>query len=450
MSISGIFNLHNIRFHKRQTCLDLYVFGGFGGVAYRAMQDQLDEDGNEYVDLYGAILAERDLDPSRYDSRRELLDALENGVGGVAGMDGTYESQAERHYDDLTPFKKYSYKPTAHFGAGLGIRASRIFTIALESRVTYTNDDLLDGQRWQEWGALTRDYDTYIYNGVNLNFNIGRKNSVEPLWWMNPLDYAYSELNEAPCCDDLNLPDFADDDNDGVPNAWDEEPDSREDCPVDTRGRMLDSDRDGVLDCDDHCPHTPPFDIFGRERGEVDEHGCTDPIKIDCNLIENFCECHDKCAPPPPPPYIPQNCCNRVFPSILFDLNKYSVRPEFEAQIATVADFLRDEKCNDIVAIIGHTDARSGNAYNDVLSWKRANEVADRLANKYNIPRHRFVVQYRGENAPVVGGLSDLPTQKNIDADHALNRRVEFKVCPMNPSNMPMPSGPRNAGTRRP
>jgi hypothetical protein len=63
-----------------------------------------------------------------------------------------------------------------------------------------TNDDLVDGQRWQEWpqpgyggSAMTRDFDTYgiIYH-LGLNFILG--GSVEPLWWMNPLDYGYTEM----------------------------------------------------------------------------------------------------------------------------------------------------------------------------------------------------------------------------------------------------------------
>ena len=39
----------------------------------------------------------------------------------------------------------------------------------------------------------TRDYDTYNFLTVGLNFNLGKK-SVEPLYWLNPLDFAYSEI----------------------------------------------------------------------------------------------------------------------------------------------------------------------------------------------------------------------------------------------------------------
>lgn len=438
-SLSGIINIHNIRFHKKETNVSIYGLAGIGVVWYRAMMDQLDANGAEYV--YGPAI---DLDGDGgspdyllYDNRGATLDAL----GRI--WDGDYESQAERHFDDYTFLSNtFSFRPTAHVGLGFAFKINRRINIALESRVTYTNDDLLDGQRWQEWGALTRDYDTYVYTGAHLNVNLGRKNSVEPLWWMNPLDYAYEELNEAPCCDTLPpFPDLEDDDNDGVPNAWDEEPDSREDCPVDTRGRMLDSDRDGVLDCDDQEPHTR-YNAIDR----VDEFGVAPPMN--CDEFPDLCECVKECAPPPPPrrPYDP--CASPVLPNILFDLNKYSVKPQFESQLAEVARIMRD--CpNMTLCVIGNTDVRANNPYNDVLSYKRAQEVINKLVNDYGIARNRLVLQYQGESAPAIPGLSDSPVQKGIDAQHALNRRVEFRVCPPG-TDMPMPAGPRNAGSRKP
>lgn len=444
IAISGVANIHNIRFHKQQTGLDLYGIFGIGGFAYRTMMDQLDADNNVYD--YAIGLA----DPATqtfYEGRSDMLEALDDL------RDGTFESQAERHFDDFTPFDNFSFKPTAHIGVGVAFKLSRVVNLGLETKVTYTNDDLLDGQRWQEWGALTRDYDTYTYTAVNLNFNLGGKNSVEPLWWMNPLDYSYEEIaNE--CCDELNLPDFSDDDNDGVPNAWDKEPDSREDCPVDTHGRMLDSDRDGVLDCDDECPHSAAHDFAGNKLdlpNVVDEKGCyTD--KIDCSLIENFCDCVKTCEPPvkyyPPPPR-PMPICSANLPNILFDLNKYSVKEQFASSLRSAADWLNANPSFDL-CVVGHTDVRGGNGYNDVLSWKRANEVVNKLVSEYGADRSRLKVQYRGEMDNEVGGLEDSPFRKAIDADHGLNRRVEFRCCGGNNSDMSMPAGPRNAGSRKP
>ncbi len=443
--ISGVVNIHNIRFHKRETKLNLYGFAGLGGLAYRTFTDQLDASGQEYT--YESIS-----NPYiQYEDKAAIVDALDRL------WDGEYESQAERHFDDPKPFDDFSYKPTAHVGLGIAYKLNRSLNLALESKVTYTNDDLLDGQRWQEWGALTRDYDTYVYTNLGLNINLGAKNSVEPLWWMNPLDYAYAEAGDVPCCDELELPDLSDDDKDGVPNMWDEEPDSREGCPVDTKGRMLDSDRDGVLDCDDKCPHSPPYDVMGNKT-EVDEFGCSkNKLSFDCESFKNlmggedkYCDCVKKsCRPIPPPP--PANCCSRTLPSILFDSNRYGIKPEFEPQLAEIARIMKDYNCTrDRVAVIGHTDGRGGNGYNDVLSYKRAQEVINALVEKYGIPRSKLVLQYSGEMNPAIGGISDadLAIRKGIDADQALNRRVEIRFCPAG-ADMPRPAGP-NAGRKVP
>ncbi|MBL7785148.1 MAG: OmpA family protein [Chitinophagales bacterium] len=438
-AVSGIISLHNIRFHKRETKVGLYGVAGIGAVWYRVMQDQLNGENNEY-DYSGAAA----IDYSTYANRGDVYDELN------ALRDGTYESQAERHFDDYGVFlktEKFSSRPTAHVGVGIDFKVSRRINIGLETKVTYTNDDLLDGQRWQEWGALTRDYDTYTFTGAHVNFNIGGKNSVEPLWWMNPLDYGYKEMNEAPCCDDMELPDLADNDKDGVPNAWDKEPNSREGCPVDTHGRMLDSDRDGVLDCDDREPHTRYDAIKDVDKYGVAPKEPKEKLKLTCEDLKaiqgGLCECIKGCVPPP---HI-DPCANLMLPTILFDLNKYSVKPEFEGQLAEVARILRD--CpSTTLCVIGNTDVRASNPYNDVLSYKRAKEVIDLLVSRYGVNPGQLTLQYRGESSPVVDGLSDSGPRKGFDADHALNRRVEFQICPPG-GNMAKPKGP-NAGRRQP
>lgn len=437
-AISGILSLHNIRFHKQQTKISLYGLAGIGGLWYRTMMNQLDEDGAEYD--YGTISRNYGLAANRGGMLTELNDL----------RDDTYESQAERHFDDYYFFGKdsinlYSFRPTAHVGVGVDFKLSRRLNLGLETKVTYTNDDLLDGQRWQESGVLTRDYDTYVFTGAHLNYSLGGKNSVEPLWWMNPLDYAYKELNEAPCCDDLpEMPDLADNDKDGVPNAWDQEPESREGCPVDTHGRMLDSDRDGVLDCDDKEPHTR-YDAIKL----VDKYGVAPKMTCKDLDLNGICDCVKGCIPPPQPIITRVDPCDNVgpFPTILFDLNKFSIKPEFESQLAEVARILN--MCPNLkLCVTGYTDVRATNPYNDVLSYKRAQEVVKALTSKYGINPSQLVLQYRGESENVVSGLADTGGRKGFDADHALNRRVEFRVCPSE-MNMSKPKGP-NAGKRQP
>ncbi len=57
-----------------------------------------------------------------------------------------------------------------------------------------------------------------------------------------------------------------DDDQDGIINVLDRQPDSKPGCPVDVKGIELDSDGDGIIDCHDKEPYSPP-------GYEVDEEG---------------------------------------------------------------------------------------------------------------------------------------------------------------------------------
>ena len=75
---------------------------------------------------------------------------------------------------------------------------------------------------------------------------IGNK-AVEPLWWLNPLDYAYKEVNK-PRHMKLPKPVLDDADGDGVTDQFDQEPNTPAGAPVDTHGVSRDTDGDGVPD----------------------------------------------------------------------------------------------------------------------------------------------------------------------------------------------------------
>jgi len=337
-------------------------------------------------------------------------------------MDDTYESQAERHLDDFgdgflagnsADTKPKNYQPTVHAGTAFAFKISKLINLALETKITITRDDLLDGQRWQEWGALTRDFDTYSYNRIGLNINLGGKNAVEPLWWMSPLDYAYNNLNKELEAPEVDIPDLEDDDGDGVPNFLDREPNTPPDCAVDTHGVMLDSDGDGVPDCKDDEPFSA-YDCIG----DVDKNGvCPKKPAADC------IDCPDVSGPAPAPVvnnYTTTQACDWFLPMIHFDLNKDNIKSEFYPHLHHVATALK--KCpGKQVVVSGHTDTRADNDYNRNLSCRRAQNAIDYLVTNYGFDRSQFILSYGGEEANIVPGAKS-------DKEHYINRRVEFTM----------------------
>jgi outer membrane protein OmpA-like peptidoglycan-associated protein len=223
-------------------------------------------------------------------------------------------------------------KPSGSLIAGIAFKLSKRINLALEDRFTFIKDDLLDGQQWQEHVASdpvqSRDYDTYNYASVGLNFNVGKK-SVEPLWWINPLDYAYSEINN-PKHMKIPKPVFDDADGDGVVDQLDKEPNTPAGCPVDTHGVSRDTDGDGVPDCKDKQLITP------TECQPVDADGvgkCPDPECCKNMVMADTNKCHIG-----------------DLPSVSFRGNSGSLSSDSKALLATVASKLKDNAdCSIIV-----------------------------------------------------------------------------------------------------
>jgi outer membrane protein OmpA-like peptidoglycan-associated protein len=105
---------------------------------------------------------------------------------------------------------------------------------------------------------------------------------------------------------------------------------------------------------------------------------------------------------------------------ITFDTDSATVRPALRADLVRVGQNLVNYP-NSNVQIIGHTDSDGEASYNQGLSERRANAVADILqANGVNYSR--IVTIGRGENNPVASNLT--PEGKSQ------NRRVEIVIVP--------------------
>ena len=78
--------------------------------------------------------------------------------------------------------------------------------------------------------------------------------------------------------------------------------------------------------------------------------------------------------------------------TILFDKNDARLRPESETQIQSMASRLAKTGLNH-ARMDGHTDNYGEASYNEALSLKRANAVADARAKGANIPRSNLTTR---------------------------------------------------------
>jgi len=315
LSLQGIITLNNVRFHKQKTGFLFYIGGGVGATAYDVRVNSLDANGNPYTALFSSI------SNNTFKNRKDIINQLKDG------LDDTYETDADGQGDRRGTLGDNTLRFSATALAGVAIKLGKRINIALENRHTFVNDDLLDGQRWQENprgdAATTGDFDSYNYLSLGLNFNLGSK-SVEPLWWLNPLDYAYSELNN-PKHMKLPKPILDDTDGDGVIDQLDREPNTPAGAPVDTHGVSLDTDGDGVPDHKDKQLITPtecqPVDADGV--GKCPEPACCGELR---KMIEEG--------------GVKSNCPTN-YPSISFSGNAVSVNATNKGLLASTAAQLK-------------------------------------------------------------------------------------------------------------
>ena len=357
LALEGIFTLNNIRFHKAKTGYTLYALVGVGGTMYDAKVNALNGSAPyNFSGIQGGVWKERK------ETKDELKDLL----------DDSYETDAENHGDRRPKLFGNTFKPVGHAGAGIAFKINNRFNIAIEDRFTFTNDDLLDGQRWAEQvngsPVKTQNFDTYNYLTLGLNVNLGAK-SVEPLWWLNPLDYAYSEIRN-PRLMRLPKPVLPDSDGDGITDQFDQEQ-TPPGCPVDSHGVSRDTDGDGVPDCRDKELITPTY------CQPVDADGV------------GKCPCPEGCGP------TVGECVTMLgaLPSITFSGNSATLSDDAKSLLSSVAARMRNNPTCRVV-VVGYC---ASNKTEQQRSWDRVNAVINHMVASEGISADRFIFQYGQE-----------------------------------------------------
>ena len=416
IALQGVLNIGNILFHKDRNKWNWYTAVGVGLSNYSTRLDLLD--GNTpYTDLInrtGYTSEKHNTKEGRSDIKSELKDIY----------DGEYETEGP----DLKGIFRLGDDTNMHwmFTGSMGIarKLSKRINLGLEHQVMVADNDYLDGIKFRSAVDATNSNDMGHYTNLRLAINLGNFDKVtEPLYWLNPLDATMNDIAELKQRPVLDL---SDDDGDGIINMLDQEIDSPAGCAVDTRGITLDSDGDGLADCKDQEPFSPPgYDVNASGVAQIPDPGYINEEEAN-SIFES------KAAA-----IISTIRSEWFLPMIHYDLDRYNIKPEFYGHLHHVATVMKmyPDLC---VTAIGHTDVRSGNDYNNVLSYNRAKAAVDYLVANYNLPRSSFKLMYGGEETPLVGA-------SRSETQHYMNRRVEFRVCDDSDVDMGRPEGP-NAG----
>lgn len=371
LSLQLMASFNNIKFHKARNKASVYGLVGIGGMLYDTWVDALNSRGQSYTAGFDAITykdyANEQPDgwlwnSNSYRTRQAINTDLKNL------FDGEYESPAERHGNRPWFGEDRTFRTILTAGLGIQFKLGSRVSLSIEDKWSYTNDDLIDGQRWQEWpqpnqggSAMTRDFDTYNYASIGLNLHLGGR-SVEPLWWMNPLDYGYNEMKSprGGGCD-------IDTDGDGVSDCFDRCPDTPVGVAVDTHGCPMDTDGDGVPDYKDKQLITPtecqPSDADGIGT-------CPDP---EC--------CDGKVA---------SVCGNIQDGTVAFAPSSSRLSSSAMSQLAGLASQMRkDPSCSVVVTGNGNSSKVA-----QQRSWDRVNAIINYMVDRQGVDRDRFIFQY--------------------------------------------------------
>ena len=175
-----------------------------------------------------------------------------------------------------------------------------------------------------------------------------------------------------------------------------------------------DTDGDGIKDSEDNCP---------TEAGPASNNGCPFEDKDGDGVLDKDDQCPDVAGT------VANNGCpevtvevmnelNEYSRTILFDLNKSTIRSESFETLQNIADIMSEYPTAKF-HIEGHTDSQGSEAYNEKLSRERAASVRTYLTTK-GVAANKLTSEGYGELRPIA-------TNKTA-AGRQQNRRVEIKL----------------------
>ncbi len=314
------------------------------------------------------------------------------GIGSLAYR--AYQKSEALGGQELMTEKK-PFKLSSLFGqAGAGLKYKVSKRIDIEGRVMYivTGDDEFDGGGAQYSSVNKREdqvTDNFFNATLGLTLKLGKHQSH--LFWHDPLQEIYYKLDVlADKNQDVEVCKKGDADNDGVCDDWDRQLDTPAGARVDGAGVALDADLDGVIDLYDKCVTVP---------GPVENDGC------------------------PPAGAGIVTGTDAALEGIEFDLNSDRILPSNTPILNNAVSYINST--SGAYKVIGGTDTRASDAYNQKLSERRANNVKSYLIQN-GVEGSKLEAVGRGEKDlkyPECDPATKCPEWKN-----RANRRVYFEA----------------------
>jgi peptidoglycan-associated lipoprotein len=115
----------------------------------------------------------------------------------------------------------------------------------------------------------------------------------------------------------------------------------------------------------------------------------------------------------------PEEKAKSIFKDVLFDYDKYNIKPDARPTLDAVSSFLNENTGMNVI-VEGHCDERGTNEYNLALGEKRAKSTKNYLVSLGVSPARIIIVTY-GEEKPVCTDRDEACWQSN--------RRAHFVVA---------------------
>lgn len=285
---------------------------------------------------------------------------------------------------------------------GLKYKASKTIDIGLEYTYHYLADDILDNFADTEGKGLN---DAYSMLALAVTIKLGgKKNDKESIEWVNPSETMVADVADmkdkieemSKDSDDDGVSDFfdkddetpagakvngdgiaVDSDGDGVSDHLDAQPFSGKGAVVDENGAEMDTDGDGVPDSRDLEPNTAPGTLVNFEGINIGEEMGVE------ELVQN----------------VGASVGGSGWPSVFFDFNSSRLKREYKLQLFSLAEAMLKNTAMK-VKIIGNTDVRGTESYNNDLGQKRADAVKSYMVDNFGIDAGRMTAESRGKQNP--------------------------------------------------